>query len=1078
MEATLTVLFTDAVASTEALGRLGDERFGVVQQEHLDLLRGSVGTHGGREVKSLGDGLMVAFTGAADALACAVAMQQVIEAAGRGGEDGLPLRVGVSSGDVAVAEDGDVTGTAVVEAARLCAAATGGQILISELARGLAGSRGGHAFTPLGPVELKGLAEPVPLVEVGWAPLAEGGAVAPVPLPPRLAFESSWGFVGRSREVQRIDALWQEAVRGARRVALLGGEPGEGKTRLAREVAVRAHKQGALVLFGRVDEDLAVAYQPFAEALSHYLANVAEPTRQRVLGLRGGVLARLVPELAEEQPQGQVESWAIYEGLVDWLVEEGAQRPIVLVLDDIHWAAKATLGALMHLVRSERLARVLVVGTYRDTELDRTHPLAEALADLRREEGVERLAIRGLDADGVEAFVQAARGAALDDSGRELAEVLVEQTQGNPFFVGQVLRHLAESGAVEQVDGRWVRTESADRFVVPEGVREVIGRRISRLSTLAGELLTVAAVAGSQFDTAIVAQVAGHPIGEALDGFDEAVGSRLVLETDVPGQLRFAHALVRQTLEDELTTLRRVHLHRDLALTIESRFGAPDSAVAELAHHFAEAAVAGEGERAAHYAERAAVQALDRGAGRQAVDLFERALDLLPAGADPDGRRRDELYAQLAQCAWTVFDQSLIKAVCHRWLELGRQVDDPVMRVNAAGWLPVGFLFGGAPKPPDIDAIAEALRLDLRGVDLSGRRRFTFLGSWCPADAPALRARLLGMLAIAWAWGVPLADVGDALPARTPLALADEALRLAHESADAQIIDETRFARASPLSGSPDVDELLRECQSTVRVGYHHGAGGRQVLGIALARLARLNDLMALSDEMLRVAEHNGDQVLRFEGHAQRAGMEIACGDLEEARRSSDRALGVNPEQFINQGRLAILNVGRLLSAGEADDARRFADQLDSGPAVEASELVGVVAAAQGDLDTTRTVLGSWHAADHKLPDDASRPGRLWGLAECAHAVGDVEAARRLYDHLVPFDGQLLVYRLSFIPASAAFTLGRLAETLVDPDRARGHYTDALTLEASCGARMLAARTSEALARIDSHAPASDEMVS
>lgn len=1065
MQATLTVLFTDAVASTEALGQLGDERFVVVQQAHLDLLRRAVVAQDGREVKSLGDGLMVVFGGASDALACAVTMQQAVEAAARRGDEGLPLRVGVALGDVDVAEDGDCHGTAVVEAARVCAAAGGGQVLATETVRLVAGSRGGHVFAPLGPVELKGLAEPVSLVEVGWAPLAEHGGLAPVPLPPRLAFESSWAFVGRSVEVERIDVLWREAVGGSRRVALLGGEPGEGKTRLAREVAVQAHEQGALVLFGRVDEDMAVAYQPFAEALRHYLASVDQATREHVLALRGGVLARLVPELVEEQPQGQVEAWAIYQGLVDWLAGEAAQRPVVLVLDDIHWAAKATLGALMHLVRSERLSRILIVGTYRDNELDRRHPLAEALADLRREEGVERLVVRGLDAEGVEAFVQAARGDALDLGARELVELLVEQTQGNPFFVGQVLRHLAESGVVAQVDGRWVRTETADGFVVPEGVREVVGRRISRLSPMAGELLTVAAVAGPQFDTAIVAQVAGHPISEALDGFDEAVGSRLVLETDVPGQLRFAHALVRQTLEDELTTLRRVHLHRDLALTIESRFGAPDSAVAELAHHFAEAAVAGEGERAAHYAERAALQALGRGAGRQAVDLFEQALDLLPVKADPEGLRRDELYAQLAQCAWVVFDQTLIGDVCRRWLELGRQLDDAVLRVNAAAWLPIAFMFGGRPEPSDIHAIAEALKLDLRDADLSGRRRFTFLGSWCPAEAPALRARLLGMGAIAWAWGVPLADVGDALPARTPLALADEALRLARESNDPEITDEVRFVRTGPLCGSPDVEELLRECESTVRVGYPHGAGGRQLLGIALGRLGRLDDLAALTDEMLRVAEQNGDQVLRFEGHAQRAGMQIARGDLDEARLSSDRAHEVNPEQFINLGRSAILDIGRLLSAGKADEARRFADQLDSGPAVEISELVGAVAAAQGDLDTTRTVLGSWHAADHELANDASLPGRIWGFAECAHAVGDTDAARHLYEQLTPFDGQLLVYRLSFIPSSASSTLGRLAETLGDQDRARRHYTDGLALEESCGAETLAARTRQALAR-------------
>ena len=234
MQATLTVLFTDAVASTAALARLGDERFGVVQHAHLDLLRSAATRNGGREIKSLGDGLMVVFSGAADALASAVAMQQAVEAAGRRGDEGFRLRVGVSSGDVNVDDDGDVTGTAVVEAARLCAAASAGQILASALARGLAGSRGGHLFTALGVVELKGLTEPLSVVEVGWAPLADGDVLAPVPLPPRLAFESAWTFVGRGAEVERLHGLWQEVVGGARRVVLVGGEPGEGKTRLAR----------------------------------------------------------------------------------------------------------------------------------------------------------------------------------------------------------------------------------------------------------------------------------------------------------------------------------------------------------------------------------------------------------------------------------------------------------------------------------------------------------------------------------------------------------------------------------------------------------------------------------------------------------------------------------------------------------------------------------------------------------------------------------------------------------------------------------------------------------------------------
>jgi tetratricopeptide (TPR) repeat protein len=1009
---------------------------------------------------------MVVFTGSADALACAVEMQQGIEAAERRGEDGLALRIGVALGDVDLDDGGDCHGRAVVEAARVCAAAGGGQVLATETVRAVAGSRGGHVFTPLGPVELKGLAETVSLVEVGWAPLAEAGGVAPVPLPPRLAFESSWRFVGRASEMERFDALWEEVAGGALRVALLGGEPGAGKTRLAREVAVRAHDQGALVLFGRVDEELAVAYQPFAEALRHYLASVDEATRERVLGLRGGVLARLVPELVDQPRQGQVEAWAIFEGLIDWLAGEAEQRPIVLVLDDVQAAARPTLGAFMHLVRSERLARILIIGTYRDTELDRRDPLAAALADLHREEGVERLTIRGLDADGVEAFVRAAGGDALDEDARGLAELLSEQTQGNPFFVGQMLRHLAESGEIERVDGRWVQTAAGGVLSVPLGVREVVGRRVYRLSTDAGELLTIAAVAGPQFDTAIVAHVAGQAVAEALNGFDEAVGARLVLETDVPGQLRFAHALVRQTLEEELTTLRRAYLHRDIALAIEARFGAAESAVAELAHHFAEAAVAGEGERGAHYAERAAAQAIGRGAPNQAVDLFERALRLLPADADPNGRRRDQLYNQLARCCWVVFDQPLLEDVCRRWLALGRELGDDVMRVNAALWLSLSFVYRGVPTSEDLLAFAEALRVDPWNLDLQGRRRFRLLGTWCETDAAALRASLLATLATSWAWGVPLSAVGDALPARTPLALADEAVSLASDSSDPAIREDVRLTRIQALAGSPDAEELRREAERTLSVGYRMGGGGSVVLGIALARLGRLDDLRAMTEQMLHAAEHNGDLIQRGRAHSQHAAEALARGRLEEAQRASEQGLQTRPDELGFQALYATLTIGRLLAAGQADDARRIVDLLDSSPALDSSHLVGVVAAQQGDLDTASAVLDGWHAAEHPVPPDAILPGRLWGLAECAHAVGDRHAARILYEQLIPYGGQLLVYGLAFIPASTAFTLGLLAETLGDRDLAVAHYTDALTFEEHIGAETLAARTRHALARI------------
>ena len=260
--------------------------------------------------------------------------------------------------------------------------------------------------------------------------------------------------------------------------------------------------------------------------------------------------------------------------------------------------------------------------------------------------------------------MHAARGDALDEEARELAALLSEQTQGNPFFVGQVLRHLAESGVVEQVDGRWVRAEGADEFEVPEGVREVIGRRVSRLSELAGELLTVAAVAGSEFDTAVVAEVAEQPTAQALDGFDEALRARLVLETDAPGRLRFPHALVQQTLEEELSTLRRLHVHRGLALAIERRVGEADSAVAELAHHFAEAAALGEGSapRTTPNARPCRRWTAARPI-RPRISFSARSTCSRPTSI-PTGFGATSSIEPLARCCWAAFDQQRVEDVC------------------------------------------------------------------------------------------------------------------------------------------------------------------------------------------------------------------------------------------------------------------------------------------------------------------------------------------------------------------------------------------------------------------------------
>ncbi|MGH9036363.1 MAG: ATP-binding protein, partial [Acidimicrobiia bacterium] len=373
------------------------------------------------------------------------------------------------------------------------------------------GTRSPAPFLDLGPLELKGLPEPVPIYEVLW----ERRTGPSFPLPPLLDRAGQWSFVGRDNQFGDLRVLWKEAAGGKRGVALLGGEPGVGKTRLAVELARAVHADGALVLAGRCDEDLGVPYQPFAEALRHFVDSApgSGGGRGPRLGRYGGDLARLVPEVEERFPglpprlrsDPDSERLRLFEAVAAWLTAAAeAEGPVLLVVDDLHWAAKPTLLMLRHLIATTGAVKLLVVATYRDSDLTPGHPLAELLADLHREERVERFPIAGLDEDGVRDFLAAAAGHDLEGEDLEVARAVHAETSGNPFFVGEVIGHLRESGAVVRRQGRWVSGVPVADLGIPEGVRDVVGRRLRRLSDAANNVLRSAAVVGVEFDLDVV----------------------------------------------------------------------------------------------------------------------------------------------------------------------------------------------------------------------------------------------------------------------------------------------------------------------------------------------------------------------------------------------------------------------------------------------------------------------------------------------------------------------------------------------------------------------------------------------
>ena len=660
----ITILFTDLVGSTALAQQLGDTAADKLRRDHFDQLRRAVSATGGTEVKTIGDAMMVSYNSATDAIAGAVAMQQRVHANNSGGSSPtIQMRVGVSAGD-ATYEEGDWFGTPVVEASRLCDAALGGQILVTDIVRVLAGSRAGHEMVSVADIEGKGLAVPMKACEVAWSPVVSAlGDQFELALPPQVTQDDVFGFVGRTEQRDALLGAWKTTMVTGRLAVFVGGEPGIGKTRLVKELCRTAHREGGTVLWGACDEELALPYQPFVEAF-RWLADATPPDVLRELvGALGSELIPLIPDLAHRildlearlNDDPETERHRLFEAATELLHRLSSRHAVVLVLDDLHWARKPTLLLLRHILKSSLPMQLLIVSTYRDTDLDRTHPLSEMLADMRRQTGVERLMLHGLDEDGVQQFLEHVAGHALDERGQGLARVIARETEGNPFFIGEVLRHLSESGALVYRDGRWDSDKTIDDIGIPEGVREVIGRRLSNLDAVTNEVLASAAVIGREFELRTLSTVAGGT-DRVLDAVGAAETASLVEAVNGrPGVYRFAHALVRSALYDELPTSRRLRLHRDIGFALE-QISDGTTHLTELARHFTEAAALGEVDKAVMYCRRAGDAAIADLAYEEAAAHFERALEALELQEPIDEAQRGYLLMAAGDALYQIAD--------------------------------------------------------------------------------------------------------------------------------------------------------------------------------------------------------------------------------------------------------------------------------------------------------------------------------------------------------------------------------------------------------------------------------------
>ena len=441
-------------------------------------------------------------------------------------------------------------------------------------------------------------------------------------------------FVGRHKEVDQLKAKFENSLSGRGGMVALVGEPGIGKTRTSLELETYAGLRNSQVLWGRCYEGSgAPPYWPWVQAIRSYLTNHEPDEVRQQMGSTASVISEIVTDVKDRLPDVQKPSeledpesarFRLFDSIATFLKNAGQVKPIVLILDDLHWADKPSLMLLEFVARELASSRVMIVGTYRDMELNRRHPLAVTLGDLTRERLFERVLLRGLTRADVDRFVEIAAGVT-PPSG--LVDAIHTQTEGNPLFITETVRLLIQEGefATEQTS----RSDSSWNIRIPEGVREVIGRRLDKLSERCNDVLTVASIIGRVFTLdQIRAVVEDTSEGQLLDVIDEALAARAIEEMPgTIGEYQFTHALIQETLSGELSTTRRVRLHAAIAVALEGLWGdKADENATQLAEHFAEAETVLGSEKLVHYLEISGNQAVHAYGYEEAQRAFERAL--------------------------------------------------------------------------------------------------------------------------------------------------------------------------------------------------------------------------------------------------------------------------------------------------------------------------------------------------------------------------------------------------------------------------------------------------------------------
>jgi DNA-binding SARP family transcriptional activator/DNA polymerase III delta prime subunit len=860
-----------------------------------------------------------------------------------------------------------------------------------------------------------------------------------IPLPTKVSSAGPKTYVGRVAEFELVKKRWNAVRNRMRHGILLSGEPGIGKTQFCLRVARKLHASGAIVLYGHCREALAAPYGVWIETLSPFVEHAPDRVLNAYVEQHGSGLVRIVPALTRRLDRDTVpiktdpesERYLLFTAVVGLLEHASSIAPVVLVLEDLHWADSTTCSLLKHVVAESGHLRMLLLATYRDTEVAREHPLTQMLADLRREERMERLRLDGLDESEILALTESTVASTGHEARVALARDLAAESGGNPFFVCELLRHVSDRRVVSETAGA-----SGGNLALPQSVREVVLRRVDRLGEGCRRALGCAAVIGSRFDFDLLARTLRCEEDELLDLLEAAVAASLLDERVEPGDsFSFAHDLIYHVLYDVLGATRRARIHRSVAEALEdlgSDYFTPR--VEELAHHWI-AAAPPDPAKAFAYSCQAGEQALTKLAPDEAVGWFERALELSRQRSSPDRSQLCEITIRLGeslqQAGRPEFRATLLMAAL-----LADDLHDPDRMARAAIANSRGFasLFGKIDQDR-VSVLERAVEMN-RSVN------------------PARCARLLSLQAM---------ELQFDDDHRRRRALADEALALTQlaptdanlpyilrdhfhatwsvDTLDARRATAARMTELAASSGDPlaRMWALDRSFHVAVEAGALTEAA--ETLGL----------LRTVTDQLRRPA-------LRWPSTYYASGLAMSRGDLKQAEELAEAAVSLGEQSsepdaaFLYFGQICTPRLEQLRAAEIVELLQQAAADNPTVPAFAAAAAV-VLCELGRNTDARRSL--DAHAgqkfADLPLNQVYSSALALWAVV--AANVGSQPAAAALYDLLEPWHDQF-IWNGATGYGSAQSYLGMLAATLGSHARAHGHFTIASQLHRRQGVKL------------------------